>query len=292
MPEYRNPELPEVNVGDEKPLRNFFALSGAVLLLCGAAAAILAFFGGEFARFLPYETEQRLIDPYARRYPTREHAIENYVQRVADRLANGMALPQGMSVRVHYVNEPVVNAFATLGGHVAIYRGLLERMPDENTLAMVLAHEIGHAMHRHPIRSLGRGVALGAAVSVVSAGTGSRIAESVLSNSGMLTLYSFSRAQEEEADETGVAALVLAYGHAGGAADTFRVLQGAAGERGRVEPPRVLSTHPLTLQRIERLTALIQRRGWMADGPRSPVPQAVRRAIENDAKAKPQAARD
>ena len=286
MPEYSNPRQPEddVNVSDRKPLRSFLALASAVALLCGVAAFAVAFVGGEFAHFLPYSTEKKLIEPYARRYPPREHPVENYLQALADRLSPGMALPEGMVVRVHYVDVPVVNAFATLGGHVAVYRGLLEKVPDENVLAMVMAHEIGHLRYRHPIRSLGRGVAFGAAISIFSVAGGSGIAEQVLGGSGMLTLFSFSRGQEEEADAVALAALVAAYGHAGGATGTFALLRDASQERGRSEPPKFLSTHPLTQDRIDRLAAVIARGGHRADGPRTPLPEAVRAATAKKAK--------
>jgi predicted Zn-dependent protease len=286
VPEYHNPELPQdVNNSDEHPLRSFFALGASALLIGAGAVAALAFFGGEFARFLPYSSEAALIEPYAQRYPLRDDAVETYLQGIAVRLSKNMALPEGMAIRVHYLDDPMVNAFATLGGHVAVFRGLLERVPDENALAMVIAHEIAHAQHRHPIRSLGRGIAFSAAVSMVSTGIGSRVADSVLGTSGMLTLLTFSRAQEEEADETGLAALVLAYGHAGGATDTFQVLQRAAREHRAAEPPKFLSTHPLGEQRIERLGAIIKRSGWPADGARTPIPAAVRDAIGKNAKA-------
>lgn len=287
MPDYTNPQLPEdeVNVSDRQPLRSFLALACAVVVLCGAAAITIAFFGGEFAHYLPYSVEGRLIEPYAQRFPSREHAVENFLQRLAERLAKGMALPAGMVVRVHYVDEPVVNAFATLGGHIAVYRGLLERVPDENVLAMVIAHEIGHLQHRHPIRSLGRGVAFGAALSVLSAGAGSHVADRVLGGSGMLTLLTFSRAQEEQADASALDALVAAYGHAGGAPETFKLLQDAAGEHGRGEPPKILSTHPLTQARMERLFAYTARAGFRPDGLRTPIPEAVRGAIEKDARS-------
>ena len=286
MAEFSNPRLPEdeINVSDRRPLRSFLALAGATIAVTGAAAVALAFAGGEFAHLLPYRFEGSLIEPYAGRYPPREHAVEKYLQGLANRLAKGTTLPEGMSVRVHYVNEPVVNAFATLGGHVAVYRGLLERVPDENVLAMVVAHEIGHLKHRHPIRSLGRGIAFAAAVSVVSVGAGNRIAENVLGPSGMLTLLTFSRAQEEQSDDFALAALGATYGHAGGARETFTLLQGAARERGLSEPPKILSTHPLTQERSERLSARIAGGGFAPDGPRTPIPEEVRAAIAQDAK--------
>jgi len=287
LPAYSNPRFPEdeVNVSDRRPLLGFLALAGAVVAVCGAAAVALAFFGGSLAHDLPYSAEEKLIETYARRFPPREHPVENYLQALAERLAAGMALPAGMAVRAHYVDEPAVNAFATLGGHIAVYRVLLERVPDENVLAMVIAHEIGHLQHRHPIRSLGRGVAFGAALSVLSAGAGSQIADRVLGGSGMLTLLTFSRAQEEQADATALEALVAAYGHAGGAPGTFKLLQEAARERGLGEPPKILNTHPLTQERVERLAATIAGGAFKPDGPRTQVPEAVRSAIEKDAKS-------
>ena len=281
MPEYSNPQLPEeVNNSDARPLRSFFAMAAAVVALGAGAALVFAFLGGTLARYLPYETEVSLIGPYAAQYPPLEGPVEKYLQGVTDRLAARMQLLEGMRIQVHYVDEDVVNAFATLGGHVAMYRGLLQRLPDENALAMVLAHEVGHAQHRHPIASLGRGIAFSAALSLVSAGAGSSAAENILGQAGMLTLLTFSRAQEEEADASGLAALVAVYGHAGGATETFRVMSGAAQEKGRAEPPKFLSTHPVTRERIGRLEGLISQGGWRVDGERTPIPQAVRDAIE------------
>ena len=284
LPEFSNPQVPqdEVNVSEEKPLRSFFAMAIGAIVISGALVGVLAFAAGSLAHFLPYSLETRLIEQYASRYPVREHAVENYLQGIADRLAPAMALPKGMRVRVHYVDEPVVNAFATLGGHVAVYRGLIEKVQDENTLAMVVAHEIGHLQHRHPIRSLGRGIAFAAAISAVSVGAGSHVADRVLGDAGMLTLLSFSRSQEEESDAAGLDALVAAYGHAGGATETFRILKGAAGAKGGREPPKLLSTHPLSDARIERLSSRITQAGVKPDGPRTGIPEAVRSAIAKD----------
>jgi predicted Zn-dependent protease len=282
LPDFSNPQVPqdEINVSEEKPLRSFLALALGAIVICGAAAAALAFAAGSLAHRLPFSVEERLIAPYAARYPAREHRVEGYLQSVADRLAGRMSLPAGMRVRVHYVEEPAVNAFATLGGHIAVFRGLIEKVPDENTLAMVIGHEIGHLQNRHPIRSFGRGIAFAALLSTVSLGAGNYVADRVLGGAGMLTLLSFSRSQEEESDAAALDAIVAVYGHAGGATETFRLLQEAAAAKGGREPPQLLSTHPLSQQRIERLAAQIEKAGIRADGPRTALPEAVRLALE------------
>lgn len=282
MAHYSNPELPEgINDGDRTPLRSVLGLAGTAALVGVAAAGVLALGGGALAGYLPFESEVRLVQPYADRYPPRTDEVENYLQRVADKVIEDgrMALEDNMTIRVHYIDEPVVNAFATLGGHIAIYRGLIERMPDENALAMVVAHEIAHVQHRHPIVSLGRGVAFGAALSLLSTGAGSEVAGSVMGRSGLLTMLTFNRAQERDADETGVAALATAYGHAGGAIDTFRLL--AEVEPGRTEPPEFLSTHPVTAERLDRLSDLIRQNRWPAEGRRTPVPAVVVESVKS-----------
>jgi beta-barrel assembly-enhancing protease len=285
-PQFSNPRLPdEVNNSDATPLRSFLGLLSAVVLAGAVAVAVIAVLSGELARHLPYELEAKLIAPYSSQYPPRTDVVEDYLQGIADRLVGGgegggMALPHGMSIRVHYVDQPVVNAFATLGGHVVVFRGLLDRMPDENVLAMIMAHEIAHVRHRHPIASLGRGLAFSAMISMVSASAGNSIAQATLGQSGLLTLLSFSRAQELEADASGIAALASRYGHVGGATETFSLLQHVAAERGRTEPPTFLNTHPVTQARVEALQAIVDRQSWKADGVRTPLPAAVRDVLE------------
>ena len=78
---------------------------------------------------------------------------------------------------MHYDDDAVVNAFATLGGHIVVYQGLLEAVPDENALAMVLAHEIAHVRHRHPIVGLSRSAALGFALMLLGADSGAQTAK-------------------------------------------------------------------------------------------------------------------
>jgi len=61
-------------------------------------------------------------------------------------------------------------------------------------------------------------------------------------------------------------------------------MAGAAREKGRREPPKFLSTHPVTPERMARLERAIAARGWRADGARTPIPQAVRAAMKPKAR--------
>ena len=77
---------------------------------------------------------------------------------------------------MHYSPDKVTNAFATLGANVVFYRGLLEKFDNEDAVAMVMAHEIAHAKLRHPAASLGRGIAVGLTLSLISVGLGEGVA--------------------------------------------------------------------------------------------------------------------
>ena len=143
------------------------------------------------------------------------------LQALADELSVNMQLPEGMKITVHYSNEDIVNAFATLGGHVFIYQGLLDTLKSEQALSMVMAHEIAHIQLRHPVNSLGKGVALLTLGAVITGATGSSAGESLINSSSNLGLMKFSRDQESHSDLLAAHAIQAYYGNIAGAEDLF-----------------------------------------------------------------------
>jgi Zn-dependent protease with chaperone function len=275
--QYSNPQPPEgINVSERHPLRDFLSLAAAVVAIAAALSAALAFAATWIAPHVPFAVEQRLAAPYAAGLGAGGGPVPPYLRSLADRLARALALPPGVEVHLHYDEGETVNAFATLGGHVVVFRGLIAALPDENALAMVIAHEIAHVAQRHPVQALGRGLALGAVLSTVSAAAGGSVAAHALGEAGLLTALRFSREQERQADAAAAAALAAVYGHVGGADALFRAVRAAAGA---VRPPAFLSTHPLDEERVADLARLAAARGWAADGPRTPLPAAVRDAV-------------
>ena len=117
---------------------------------------------------------------------------------------------------------------------------------------MVMAHELAHLKYRHVSAALGRGVAVGVILSVVSAELGRSAASGVLGQAGMVTMLSFNRDQELEADEAALRAIHAEYGHVGGAFDLFDVFTRLPKEQGESRIPAVefLRTHPLTENRV------------------------------------------
>ena len=140
-----------------------------VAALTLALVLVLSLLASWLVKFVPFSVEQQLAQQVITQLPAQQQTdkhqqIQTYLQQLADRLVANAPLPEGMSITVHYVDDDTVNAAATLGGHVLMFRGLLERLPNENALAMVMAHEIAHVRHRDPMMSLGRGVVVATAL--------------------------------------------------------------------------------------------------------------------------------
>jgi len=275
--EYSNPQIPEgINTSREHPLKEFALLLGGLLGMVVVAVFVLTLLAEWLAEYVPFSSEKELAALYPLKAEpmtaVQRQAHENirvYLQGLANQLQQAEHLPTEMTISVHYVNQNTLNAFATLGGHVVFFRGLLEKIPDENTLAMVMAHEMAHIKHRHPIRNLGRGVVVAAALAVVSASVGDNLAAGVMQDAGLLTVMRFSRSQESEADTEALAALQLHYGHVGGSRRLFQIL--AKARQAESTPPAFFSTHPLGSDRIVAMKAQAQRQGWKF-GPSRPLP--------------------
>jgi len=271
---YENPTQPEqVEAGDGHPLLEVAILLGGVVAIGAVLVAVIAFSVTWIAPMIPFRFERQLADPFfkERKTPSGKDALarERELRTIADRLVAAMDLPRDMSVTVHYDQGPVLNAFASLGGHIVIYQGLIERMPNEDALAAVIAHEIAHVQHRHPAASLGRGVALALVLSAIGMSTGSGVADRVVGAAPSLALLKFSRDQEEEADAGAMRAIAKVYGHVGGVQDLFRVFQDA-----RPDAPRgaqFLLTHPVTAERLRAVASSAAREGWATDGERKPL---------------------
>jgi len=254
--EYSNPKIPEgINTSKEHPLKEFVLLTGGVLATIAGLMLVLILLSDFLIDYVPFSWEKSLSEPFTRANSTDSSAqeskpIEIYLKQLADRISVAQNLPQGMTIKIHFLNSESVNAFATLDGHVFFFRGLLEKLPNENALAMVLAHEIAHIKFRHPIHGLGRGVLVGLVMSVISSSIGDVIMQNFISEAGILTVLKFSRDMERESDKAALESVISLYGHMKGADDLFKVLQQET-EGGELY--EFFSTHPLTENRISSI---------------------------------------
>ena len=281
MTEYSNPKIPEgINVSAEHPLKDFFLMLSGIGIALVVAITLLSIFAQQLVRFIPFEVEQTLTanlgqwqlelpdtdspdedatgtaltndettpaesDTDKQAYNTH---VEAYIQRLSNDLQENTTdpLPDPLPVTLHYIDSDTVNAFATLGGHIFVTRGLLAIMPDENALAMVLAHEVAHVQHRDPIVALGRGLTVGLALMCITGNGDGALAQQLLGEVNLLVGLSFSRDAETAADAAALESLLQHYGHVASADQLFQYLRKDQGD----EFIQWFSTHPLHDQRI------------------------------------------
>ncbi len=222
--------------------------------------------------YIPFEYEQQLVQKYEPGIGERDE-VDAYLQGLADKVAVAMDLPEEMKISIHYVDDDTVNAFATLGGHVMVFRGLMEQLPSENALAMLIGHEMAHVKLRHPLRAMGKGIVFSTLFSMIL-GQPSDSVSKLMGSAGMMTMLGFNREQEEKADEEGLRAMWRYYHHVAGSLALFEVLQKETQEQaGNV--PALLRSHPQTAERIAHLRQMAQARHWSLQGERHPIPAAI-----------------
>ncbi len=160
------------------------------------------------------------------------------------------------------IESDVVNAWCMPGGKIAFYEGIMPICKNRDGVAVVMGHEIAHAIAQHANERLGQQLAVQLGGLTLSAALQNkpRITQQLAMTAfgiGAQVGYvlPYSRMHESEADEMGLYFMALA-GYDLYEAPKFwrRMLKNSKnGQR----PPRLLSTHPMPEQRIKRLEALI-----------------------------------
>lgn len=190
-------------------------------------------------------------------------AVHDYINRLGHSISAVADRREAVDYTFYVVNGPDVNAFAVPGGHIYIYRGLIERAEEMSELAGVLAHEVGHVVERHGIEQWQRAQQAQMGLAVVYGvilGRDPGAAEQVAVQVGAAGVFAgYSREAEREADEVAIGYLVDAGIHPIGLVSFFETL---LDERDR-DPGRVeqfFATHPATRERIantrERIESL------------------------------------
>ncbi len=182
--------------------------------------------------------------------------MNNRVRSLGQRIVQ--ALPRrDFDYQFYVVKEDSPNAFTIPGGAIYVHTGLLKFATDDNELAGVLAHEVGHAYARHPAKGLSRAYGVEYLTSLLfkNQPSGFRGIALQIAKGGLLLKY--GREDEYQADELGYTFLRRAGMPTSGLLTFFRKLQNL--QKGGVAIP-FLSSHPPTPDRIARLEALEQRK--------------------------------
>ena len=190
------------------------------------------------------------------------------VTRVGSRIAAVTGHPEYKWEYRLIQDDKQANAFALPGGKVAVYTGILPITRDENGLAAVLGHEIGHVVARHGGERISQqmlvNVGLETTMAALSRGnpaTVQAVASLLGAGATVGVLLPWSRAQESEADHLGLILMAKAGYDPHAARDLW--VRMAAASQGSGKPPEFLSTHPSEPTRIKQIE------GWMPEAMQS-----------------------
>ncbi|MBZ2189737.1 M48 family metallopeptidase [Alcanivorax sp. JB21] len=269
-----NPRVPEhINNPPQNALLEFGSLVAMVGLVMAALTLLLVLLAGFLAPHIPFRWEAAAVSdlPVSAPWPQADAALN----QLADDLMASMDPPPAIPVQVRLIDMQIPNAFATLGGHVLITRGLLDSVTSENGLAMVLAHEIGHIQHRDPIAVLSRSAVIGLLWAAVTGGENFAM-QTLFGQSGGLTALRFNRDMERRADQYALDMLAAHYGHVQGADEFFLAMVAhqnlAHQDAGRWQA--LFQSHPLTRERIKALQQALPAQG---EAERRPLPPALQK---------------
>ncbi|MEH6406405.1 MAG: M48 family metallopeptidase [Leeuwenhoekiella sp.] len=159
------------------------------------------------------------------------------------------------------VKDDAVNAFCMPGGKIVVYTGILPITQSEAGLAMVMGHELAHALANHGAQRMSASQlqTIGAAAGGVALGdsnAGQLFSQyyGVATNVGLM--LPFSRNQESQADEIGTIIAAIAGYDPYEAPELWKRMQANSGGQ---EPMEILSTHPSSASRIQALTEIAPR---------------------------------
>lgn len=194
--------------------------------------------------------------------------VKNVGGRISSAV-NRFFVQQGQSGRVsdykwefNLVEDKEVNAWCLPGGKVVIYTGILPMTRDETGLAVVMGHEIAHAVANHGKERASQqlmtqmgGQALSVALAQQPAATSALLIAAYGVGSQVGVLLPYSRLHESEADRLGLIFMAMAGYDPKAAVDFWERM--AQGTKKGSAPPELLSTHPADQTRINNIKSCL-----------------------------------
>jgi beta-barrel assembly-enhancing protease len=189
--------------------------------------------------------------------------VDDYLQQLGMRLAS-QAHDENQSFHYRCMNDDEINSFATFGGNVFMFTGLILQTRSEGELAAVMAHETGHVVQRHMARAVeadshlslaSTAAMLGAVlIGLASRGNpgGSEAMEGAMAMAQATAFQksiNFTRSEESEADYVGIQLLAASGFDPQEMANMFETLAQSEGLEG-TEIPAILQNHPVTPERL------------------------------------------
>jgi predicted Zn-dependent protease len=175
-----------------------------------------------------------------------------YVRCVANAIIRELPEPwSDEDWEIEVFEDEDINAFALPGGHIGVFSGMFKVAENQDQLAALIGHEIAHVTENHALERYNREATTRVGVTGVAIATGTGQAGFDLANM-VATLglsLPFSRGEESEADTVGLQFMAAAGFDPRESVKLWQNMQ----KKSKLGPPAMLSTHPSSADRIERL---------------------------------------
>jgi predicted Zn-dependent protease len=208
----------------------------------------------QYAQMLQQASQQKALGPDS-------HPQVQRLRRIAQKIIP-FALewnPRAKAWRweVNLIGSKQINAFCMPGGKIVFYTGILKTLQlTDDEVAMVMGHEIAHALREHARERMGKNAATGIGANLIGQILGlGQIGQTVTNYGAQLLTLEFSRSDESEADLVGME-LAARAGFDPRAGVTLWQKMGAASKGA---PPQWLSTHPSGKTRIADIESNLPR---------------------------------
>ena len=185
---------------------------------------------------------------------------ENYqafLDEVGQRLVNNsIARQTGYKYDFHLLaDQQTINAFALPGGQIFITYALFSKLENEDQLAGIIGHEIGHVVGRHSADRMSKQNLTQGIISGVAVGIDPNTAQGAAALANILNM-SYGREDELESDDLGVRFMIKANYNPEEMSGVMEILKAAAGPN---RAPERMSTHPDPENRIEKIREAIEK---------------------------------
>lgn len=209
----------------------------------------------QYAAFLAEATVLPDSDPRAQRVKRVGEKIKDATESFLTSKGYGKRI-EGFEWEFKTVEEDVVNAWCMPGGKVVVYTGILPLFESDDEMAVVMGHEVAHAIARHGNERMSQQMIINGVGSVLSPADTTQVSifQQIFIGSATLGMLKYSRNHETEADKLGLVFAKVA-GYDPTAAISFWKKMAAQGGAGM---PEIFSTHPSDERRIADLEEFLK----------------------------------
>ncbi|MDY0781096.1 M48 family metallopeptidase [Tenacibaculum sp. IB213877] len=206
-----------------------------------------------FAKNMPTESVVKLGNHVYRKI-SNELEIDYSKTKKLQSFVNSMKIDCEFPIKVYVSENEDTNAFAIPGGIIVVYTSLLEKIENEHQLAALITHEAAHVKNRHVLKNITRNLS-GAIFTSVLWGDESKITKIIGENAHRVSLLSYSKKSEKEADMFGLETMLKNNLDLHGMAQLFEILE----KETSIDVPLYFNNHPITKDRLQYVNEIVSK---------------------------------